>query len=264
MPKAQRGIACAGCPHRAAYVVVKDSIGRGAGRVICGNAGCPAVGALHPAATAQPGGQERLLPRYNKPVPNGTPEAPRAKLCAHFVLDADLAAENAAAAYAGLANEADCVILCIMASSAAYLSTSAIEALGNKALELGAADACVVDPFDTAGTGQVVKRVATLPGVHALVFASPCVQLVDLSQFEVTEVDRYQCLGCQRCTQITGCPALCFAPPRARIDENACTACDLCRDYCPIGCILSARSRETPAQRRAARYAAVRTHTSTS
>lgn len=259
MPRAEHGIACPGCPHRAAYVVVKDSIGRGRGKVICGNGGCKAVGAIHPAATAQPGGQERLLPRYNKPVPDGSGTAPKAEVCAHFVLDTELMEPDATRSFAQLGNEGETVLLCIMASSAAYLTDEAIESLGNQALALGAVDAAVVDPLDTAGTGVVVKQAAGTPGIHALIFASPCVQLIDLSQFEVTEVDRYQCLGCQRCTQITGCPALSFAPPRASIDPELCSACDLCRDYCPISCILSARSRLTPAERRKERYAAVRT-----
>ena len=64
MHKPQTGIACPGCPHRAAFVVVKDAVGRGRGRVFCGDAGCAAVGPLHPAATTCPGGEAALLPRY--------------------------------------------------------------------------------------------------------------------------------------------------------------------------------------------------------
>ena len=118
MLKPQRGICCAGCPHRAAYVVVKDVIRRGRGHVICGEAGCPAVGHVHPAATACPGGQAELMSMYNKPVPQGTPEEPGSVVCAHFALDADVAADDGARFGAEqLAGEGACAILCVMASS---------------------------------------------------------------------------------------------------------------------------------------------------
>ena len=72
MRNAEPGISCPGCPHRAAYVVVKDAVGRGRGRVFCGNAGCRVVGVMHPAATTCPGGEQALLPRYRQAVPDGT------------------------------------------------------------------------------------------------------------------------------------------------------------------------------------------------
>ena len=71
-------------------------------------------------------------------------------------------------------------------------------------------------------------------------------------------LDRYACVGCHRCKQITGCPALVFAPPAYQIDADACTGCDLCTAYCRTHVIYSPRTRMTPEERAAERLAATR------
>lgn len=277
----QKGISCAGCPHRAAYVVCKDVLGRKRGRVICGDAGCRAVGPMHPAATACPGGQEMLLPRYNHPVPAGTPEEPGSDVCVHFALDEDVAksARNVAAevddavgaagdagatsASAGspyaasvLAGEGACAVLAVLASSRGFLAHEEVEELGRTLLRLGYADVTVLNPFDTLRCGEVLKAMIEEAGVHAVVFASPCAQLTREQPLEHDEVDQYTCVGCQRCIQIVGCPALTFRPPTAFIDPNVCSGCDLCGDYCRTHVILSPRGHLSPEQRAAERLAA--------
>lgn len=257
MLKPQRGICCAGCPHRAAYVVVKDVIRRGRGHVICGEAGCPAVGHVHPAATACPGGQAELMSMYNKPVPQGTPEEPGSVVCAHFVLDADVAADDGTRFGAEqLAGEGACAILCVMASSKVFLSDGAVTDLGRHLQRLGYSSIALADPLDTAGTGDMLRELVEAGGVHALVFASPCAQLQRTAILAPAEVERVSCVGCMRCVQITACPALSFRPPAAFIDPDACAGCDLCSDYCRTRVILTPRADMTPAQRHAERLAA--------
>ncbi|WP_143757912.1 4Fe-4S binding protein [Collinsella sp. An2] len=260
MHKAQQGICCPGCPHRAAYVTVKDAVGRGRGKVFCGDAGCPAVGEVHPAATTCPGGMARLLPRYAQAIP-GKDEA-RPKVCVHFIRDEQLVAacgdDGISAPLDHLASEGEIVLPCILASSKGYLDNEGIKRLAELAEQAGAADVTVMDPFDTRGCQDIIRDMAEVPGVHAIIFASPCALLQTAHPAEPAEVDHYSCVGCQRCVQITGCPALSFQPPSAVIDADACSGCDLCADYCRTHVILSPCARMTPEERRAARYAAVR------
>ena len=116
------GVSCPGCPHRAAYVACKETLGRGRGRVICGNAGCANVGPMHPAATACPGGEEALLDRYKVAVPTGgTSEEPACEAVIHFIPDVDLAAENAAEMLHALPAEGHVTVLAVLASSAEFL-----------------------------------------------------------------------------------------------------------------------------------------------
>lgn len=257
MHKPEQGTCCPGCPHRAAYVVVKDAIGRGRGKVYCGDAGCRVVGEVHPAATATPGGMAHLLPRYAQPVPEPTDAgAPAASICAHFIPDTVFDAEEGSRVCARLAAEGEHVLLCVMASSRQFLEKDAIEALARRAQELGAAHVAIADPFDTAETGALVQELVQLPGVSCIIFASPCAQLQGSPADGPAEVDRISCVGCQRCVQITGCPALSFQPPAAAIDADACAGCDLCLDYCRTHVMLSPRVRMTPDERRARRYQA--------
>lgn len=258
MRSPQKGICCAGCPHRAAYIVCKEAMGRKRSHVICGDAGCPAVGLVHPAATTCPGGMERLMPRYNVPVPAGTPEDPGSEVCIRFVLDTVVAKADQADTYAAsrVAGEGAVAVLAVLASSRAFLTHGALEGLADTLTGLGYADITVIDPFDTLRCADVLASIMAAPGTHALVFASPCAQLLRKHVPEPAEVDPYSCVGCQRCGQIVGCPALSFHPPAYHIDSEACTGCDLCLDFCRTHVILSPRGHMTPEQIRRERYAA--------
>lgn len=261
MRRPQRGILCAGCPHRAAYIALKDASRRCRGRVICGDAGCPAVGELPPAAATCPGGAERLLPRYRVAVPDGgTSEHPAVETCIHIVPDTELAADDAVERLAGLAAEGRTTVLAVLASSRDFLARERIEWLGGRALALGASDVAVLDPFDTERCREVLCAQLAQPGVHGAVFASPCAQLQRGGRdLEPVEVDRYMCVGCHRCYQITGCPALSFEPPAYRVDPEACAGCDLCCGFCRTQVIYSPRSRLDAATRRRIRYSAAET-----
>lgn len=260
MATVEQGICCPGCPHRAAYVACREALGRGRGRVICGNAGCERVGSMHPAATTCPGGEDALLERYRTAAPQRTADGePGAQACIHFVPDTALTEPNHADAPTDLAGEGTSVVLAVMASSAASTTREGIEQLAERARELGADDAVAVDPLDTSNATAAVQAALEAPGVHAVLFAAPCTQLVDTEQLGgPCEVDRFACVGCHRCKQITGCPALTFTPPSYRIDPDACAGCDLCGAHCRTHVIYSPRARLTPEQRSQLRYQSIR------
>lgn len=253
MRRPQTGIACAGCPHRAAFVVVKDAVGRGRGRVFCGDAGCSAIGRLHPAATTCPGGEAALMPRYRQAVPAGDEEAP-ATVCAHFVPDRALLDPARAPELDHLVREGATVLLCVLASRKDSQRAEGQAALVARARELGCTDVAVLDPFDTLASSGAVFSALEAPGAHGLIFASPCAQLMT-DAFEPAEVNAFACMGCQRCNQITGCPALAFVPPTCQIDPDVCAGCDLCADFCRTHTILSPRERFSPAEKHAMRVA---------
>lgn len=254
---AVRGVSCPGCPHRAAYIACKEALGRGRGRVICGDAGCPEVGPMHPAATACPGGEESLLDRYKVAVPaGGSPEEPACEASIHFIPDVDLAADGASETLRELASEGRVTILAVLASGGDFLTVESLESLAARALALGCEDAAIVDPLDSQKSADVLHGALARPGVHAVVFASPCARLQRGEyRAEPVEIDQYACTSCHRCRQITGCPAIEFAPPVFRVDASACAGCDLCVEYCRTNVIYSPRSRMTPEQRSRARYA---------
>lgn len=255
------GILCPGCPHRAAYIACKEALGRGQNRVLCGDVGCVNVGTLHPAAATCLGGENALLERYKVPVPSdGSVEQPASDLCIHLIPDAAFV-ESCQAGDDSLASnlptEGRTVILGILASSKEFLTRPSLEELAERALSIGCTDAVIVDPFDSQRCSEVLTTLLDKPGLHAVVFASPCVQLqLGTYQAEPVEIDAYACMSCHRCQQITGCPAIEFTPPVFHINTSACTGCDLCIESCRTHVIYSPRSRMTPQERSRARYAA--------
>ena len=59
----EKGLLCAGCPHRGAYLAAKESVRGVRGAVVCGNVGCVAVGFMYPGAATCLGGMDRLPAR---------------------------------------------------------------------------------------------------------------------------------------------------------------------------------------------------------
>ena len=172
MRNPQRGMLCAGARIARRTLPSRMSTRRVRGRVVCGNIGCVAVGAVQPAAATCRVARRRCSPRYRQEVPcDGTPDAPAVPLCVHVAPDTEIAADDAAERFAGLAAEGATTILAVMASSKAYLSREAIEGLGQRMLELGVDSVAVLDPFDLERCGEVLSALIAEPGITA--YCSP-------------------------------------------------------------------------------------------
>jgi indolepyruvate ferredoxin oxidoreductase alpha subunit len=105
-----------------------------------------------------------------------------------------------------------------------------------KVLEaIGLTKVVTVDPLSQEEAMNAVKELADLPGVKAIIFKSPCVAIVKTKKS--AKVDRDRCIGCKKCINELGCPALYMKDGRARIDKALCTDCGLCKTVCPVKCI---------------------------
>ena len=93
----------------------------------------------------------------------------------------------------------------------------------------------IVDPLDHKLAVSTVKRVAAEPGVKAIIFRSPCVAITKPKAR--AKVDPERCVGCRRCIDQLGCPALILDGKKAMIDTSLCTGCTLCEQICPVGAI---------------------------
>lgn len=253
----EKGLLCAGCPHRGAYLAAKQSVRGTRGAVVCGNVGCPAVGFMYPGAATCLGGMDRLPARYRVEAPEGAPA------CVHFVRDTDLRAawESGSTSFSAetLAREAGSCVLGVLASSAAMVSQSALQELGEKLLAQGFGTVVIVDPLDQERACEMLGACLGKSGVSAVVFASPCVLLQEgTDRLEPAEIDRYLCARCNRCQQVTGCTAISFAEGVFAIDPARCAGCDLCVSACQSRVIYTPRLRMTPEERSALRYQAAR------
>ena len=100
-----------------------------------------------------------------------------------------------------------------------------------------------------------VRAAVECDGIGAVVFKSPCIAL--FKPAAQCRVDAEACVGCMRCVNEIGCPALTpeagsadgtgtggggsvsgsEKKKRAHIDPALCNGCGLCAQLCPVGCI---------------------------
>jgi len=107
----------------------------------------------------------------------------------------------------------------------------------------------VCDPFDLENTTATLLRViAADSGPRVVIMRRQCELVREKREKErpyEVHVDRDKCIGeacgCDRlCTRVFGCPGLVWdrKAGRAVIDETVCVGCGVCADICPQGAII--------------------------
>ena len=92
------------------------------------------------------------------------------------------------------------------------------------------------NPLQLEEAVAAVTEAVAFPGVSVVIFEEPCIAL--FKSRPKLQVDAAKCVGCRRCVQEIGCPAISLtAAGKALIDENLCYGCDLCSQLCPTGAI---------------------------
>lgn len=105
----------------------------------------------------------------------------------------------------------------------------------------------VVDPYDLAGTLEVLKEEASAEGPSLIITNRPCVMMERFDPSLVHSVDPELCEGCGMCLRL-GCPAIVPGeeiPSRkggktrrkAVIDATLCRGCAACEQICKQGAI---------------------------
>ena len=109
---------------------------------------------------------------------------------------------------------------------------------------IGVSPVLTVDPFDQEKAVSAVKECDEHEGVSAIIFKAPCIALLAREEYKefrkpASVVKDEKCIGCKKCINETGCPALCFDfdSKKATIDSALCTGCSLCSQVCPVKAI---------------------------
>ena len=99
---------------------------------------------------------------------------------------------------------------------------------------IGVSEIAECNPFEFDKAVETVKEVSALDGVKAIIFRAPCVNLsAPKGGCKVSD----KCIGCKRCINETGCPALVVDGKKVKIDDNLCVGCTLCAQVCPVKAI---------------------------
>lgn len=259
-------VLCAGCPHRGSFYAVKRALGK-TPAVLCGDIGCYTLGNAKPLDAVD----TCLCMGAGITMAQGFSVVEPGKKQLAFVGDSTFFASGLTGIANAVYNGHD-ITVCVLDNATTAMTGSqphpgtgvtlmgphrkpiSIEAV-LKALGVE----CIVhaDPLDLKGSIDEAKRAIDFEGPSAILFESPCVQLVKPK--ESVSVNTDTCTGCKKCITEIGCPGLGFDQTRkgakskdrgqAFVDASLCNGCGLCVQVCPFKAIElpgNAEEKEAP------------------
>ena len=257
-------VLCAGCPHRGSFYAVKSALGK-TPAVLCGDIGCYTLGNAKPLEAVD----TCLCMGAGITMAQGLAVVDPGKKAVAFVGDSTFFASG----MPGLANAAynghDVTVVVLDNSTTAMTGGqphpgTGITLMGERRQPLsieavlranGFTRIYRANPLDKDASIIAAKAAIAYAGPSAVIFESPCVQLVEPGEAAV--VESATCIGCKKCITEIGCPAISFntivAGPKsgsrgqAIIDPGMCTGCGLCSQVCPAHAITSNGARSSVA-----------------
>ncbi len=251
-------VLCAGCPHRGSFYAVKQAM-KGQKTVYCGDIGCYTLGNALPLDMCD----TCLCMGADITMAQGFFHAENDRKCFSFIGDSTFFASGLTGVVNAVYNQAH-VTLCILDNSTTAMTGhqphpgTGVTMMGDIVSKIsiekiltavGVNPVLTVDPFDLAASVDAVKKAAAAEGVSAVIFKSPCIAVAQEPGYAAQPkqaVDGSKCIGCRKCINELGCPAVGFKPAekKAFIEPSLCTGCSLCSQVCPAGAITAEKTEE--------------------
>ncbi|WP_027727070.1 thiamine pyrophosphate-dependent enzyme [Treponema bryantii] len=249
-------VLCAGCPHRASFYAVKQAM-KGKKTVYCGDIGCYTLGNAMPLDMTDTclcmGADITMAQGFYHNEPD--------RYCFSFIGDSTFFASGITGVVNAVYNQAKQTI-CILDNSTTAMTGhqphpgTGVTMMGEivekisieKILDaVGVKPVITVNPFDQKAAVEAVQKASETPGVSAIIFKAPCIAIAQKVGWEkphALTVDTGKCIGCRKCINELGCPALSVSLTKnekgkqlVEIDKSLCTGCSLCKQVCPTGAI---------------------------
>ena len=237
-------VLCAGCPHRASFYAVKKAM-QGRKTIFCGDIGCYTMGNAMPLDMVD----TCLCMGAGLGIAQGVGHIEPDTSCFAFVGDSTFFAAAIPGVVNAVYNQAEMTLVVLDNSTTAMTGhqphpgtghTMMGEVVAKVNIEavlqgIGVTAVETVNPLDLAKSIEVVRKMAGLPGVKAIIFKYPCIAITKPKG--KMAVDRDKCVGCRKCIREIGCPGLIIRDGQVTIDESLCTGCGLCSQICPFEAI---------------------------
>ena len=249
-------VLCAGCPHRGAFYSVKQAM-KGKKTAFCGDIGCYTLGNAKPLDMCDTclcmGADITMAQGFYHNEPD--------RLCFSFIGDSTFFASGITGVVNAVYNQSHQTI-CILDNSTTAMTGhqphpgTGMTMMGQvvdkisipKILEaIGVNPVIEVDPFNQEASVEAVKTAVAAPGVSAVIFKSPCISIASKLGYKMPgakKVDTAKCIGCRKCINELGCPALSVSAMKnvkgkqlVEIDGSLCTGCGLCASVCGVDAI---------------------------
>ena len=244
-------VLCAGCPHRGSFYAVKRALGKSPA-VLCGDIGCYTLGNAKPLDAVD----TCLCMGAGITMAQGFSVVEPDKKQLAFVGDSTFFASGLTGIANAVYNGHD-ITVCVLDNATTAMTGSqphpgtGVTLMGphRKPISIEAVlqalgVECIVhaDPLDLEGSIDAAKSAIDFEGPSAILFESPCVQLVKPK--ESVSVNTDTCTGCKKCITEIGCPGLGFDQThkgakskdrgQAFVDASLCNGCGLCVQVCPF------------------------------
>ncbi|SFI41811.1 indolepyruvate ferredoxin oxidoreductase alpha subunit [Treponema bryantii] len=249
-------VLCAGCPHRGAFYAVKQAM-KGKKTVYCGDIGCYTLGNAMPLDMTDTclcmGADITMAQGFYHNEPD--------RYCFSFIGDSTFFASGITGVVNAVYNQSHQTI-CILDNSTTAMTGhqphpgTGMTMMGEivekisieKILEgIGVSPIIQVNPFEQKAAVEAVQKASEAPGVSAIIFKAPCIAIAQKVGWEkphAQTVDSTKCIGCRKCINELGCPALSVSTKTnakgkqlVEIDKSLCTGCSLCSQVCPVKAI---------------------------
>ena len=237
-------VLCAGCPHRASFYAVKKAM-QGRKTIFCGDIGCYTMGNAMPLDMVD----TCLCMGAGLGIAQGVGHIEPDTSCFAFVGDSTFFAAAIPGVVNAVYNQAEMTLVVLDNSTTAMTGhqphpgtghTMMGEVVAKVNIEavlqgIGVTAVETVNPLDLAKSIEVVRKMAGLPGVKAIIFKYPCIAITKPEGKMAVDIDK--CVGCRKCIREIGCPGLIIRDGQVTIDESLCTGCGLCSQICPFEAI---------------------------
>ncbi len=244
-------VLCAGCPHRGSFYAVKLAT-KGKKTAFCGDIGCYTLGNSKPLDMCD----SCLCMGADITMAQGLYHNENDRLCFSFIGDSTFFASGITGIVNAVYNQSHQTI-CVLDNSTTAMTGhqphpgTGVTMMGDivekisiqKVLEaVGVSPVITVDPFKTEEAVAAVKKAVESKGVSAVIFKSPCISIASKLGYKFPSsncVDTSKCIGCRKCINELGCPAISIDSESGKpvIDKSTCTGCSLCAQVCPVKAI---------------------------
>ena len=237
-------VLCAGCPHRASFYAVKKAM-QGRKTIFCGDIGCYTMGNAMPLDMVD----TCLCMGAGLGIAQGVGHIEPDTSCFAFVGDSTFFAAAIPGVVNAVYNQAEMTLVVLDNSTTAMTGHQPHPGTGHTMMGevvakinieavlqgIGVTAVETVNPLDLDKSIEVVRKMAGLPGVKAIIFKYPCIAITKPEGKMAVDIDK--CVGCRKCIREIGCPGLIIRDGQVTIDESLCTGCGLCSQICPFEAI---------------------------